>query len=106
MDRPCTNTVWRVRPGSDAGFLETAHELAGVLFGLPNPPGGLTLVQSIEGQAVFATIGWFHRQEDLDAMRENDEARWLLERLVSLCSEFRPTAHRVLYSQSGTSGVR
>jgi hypothetical protein len=51
--------------------------------------------------AVFETIGWFHNQQDLEAMRHNDEARLLLERLVVLCSEVRPTAHRVVYSTTG-----
>jgi antibiotic biosynthesis monooxygenase (ABM) superfamily enzyme len=91
-------TWWRVRPGNEAEFLATARRLADVLLALPNPPGGLTLVQSTDDEAVFETIGWFHSQQDLQAMRDNDDARALLERLVGLCSEFRPTAHRVVYA--------
>jgi antibiotic biosynthesis monooxygenase (ABM) superfamily enzyme len=94
-------TWWRVQPGNEAEFLDTAHRLADVLLRLPNPPGGLTLVQSADDEAVFETIGWFHSQQDLEAMRQNDDARALLERLVALCSEVRPTAHRVVYSTAG-----
>jgi hypothetical protein len=58
----------------------------------------LTLVQSADDEAVFETIGWFHSQQGLEAMRHNDGARVLLERLVALCAEFRPTAHRVVHA--------
>lgn len=96
-------TRWRVRPGDEAEFLQTSHRLADVLLRLPNPPGGLTLVQSTDDEAVFETIGWFHNPHDLEAMRHDDDARGLLERLVALCSEFRPTAHRVVYATTGTA---
>jgi antibiotic biosynthesis monooxygenase (ABM) superfamily enzyme len=103
MDRPCTITLWRVRPGSEADFQETARALADVLLRLPGRPGELTLVQSMEDQAVFHSIGWFHSQEDLDAMRKNADARRLLDQLVTLCLEFRPTAHRVVHTNAGPS---
>jgi hypothetical protein len=85
MERPCTMTWWRVRPGNVAEFLDTANLLADVLLRLPNPPGGLTLLQCADDEAVFETIGWFHSQQDLEAMRQNEDARALLERLVTLC---------------------
>ena len=53
MDRPCTLTVWRVHPGHEAEFLETARQLAEVLRLLPGAPGDLTLVQSVDDPAVF-----------------------------------------------------
>jgi antibiotic biosynthesis monooxygenase (ABM) superfamily enzyme len=98
MDRPCTMTTWDVRPGSEAEFLETAMRLADVLLRLPGRPGELTLVQSIDDETVFHSIGWFDSQDALEAMRQNVDARSLLDQLVALCNEFRPTAHRVLYT--------
>jgi antibiotic biosynthesis monooxygenase (ABM) superfamily enzyme len=98
-------TFWRVRPGSEADFQEAARLLADVLLRIPGRPGALTLVQSMEDPAVFRSIGWFHSQEDLDAMRQNAEARQLLDQLVTLCSEFRPTAHRVVYTTAGPPTV-
>lgn len=95
MDRPCTLTMWRVLPVQEVAFLETIDRLTGVLQNLPQRPGGLTLLQSIDDPAVFHTVGWFHRDEDLEAMRRNATARQLLDRLVGLCSEFRPSAHSV-----------
>jgi antibiotic biosynthesis monooxygenase (ABM) superfamily enzyme len=94
-------TTWRVRPGSEAEFLHTTRRLADVLQRLPRRPGELTLVQSTEDEAVFHSIGWFESQDDLEAMRQNVDARGLLDRLVTLCSEFRPTAHRVVYTTAG-----
>lgn len=101
MDRPCTMTMWRVRPGSEADFLQTVRTLADVLQGLPGRPGELTLVRSTDDDAVFHSVGWFHSQDDLEAMREHADARRLLDRLVALCSEFRPTAHHVVYTTAG-----
>jgi antibiotic biosynthesis monooxygenase (ABM) superfamily enzyme len=104
MDRPCTMTLWRVRPGSVAEFLDTARELAEVLLRLPGRPGELTLVQSTDDAAVFHSIGWFDSQGDLEAMRQNADARRLLDHLVTLSSECRPTAHRVTYTTAGSPG--
>jgi hypothetical protein len=59
-------------------------------------------VQSMEDQNVFHSVGWFHSEEDLNAMRQDADARQLLDHLVTLCSEFRPTAHRVVYTTAGT----
>jgi antibiotic biosynthesis monooxygenase (ABM) superfamily enzyme len=103
-DRPCTMTLWRVRPGNEAEFRDTTRELAEVLLRLPGRPGELTLVQSTDDAAVFHSIGWFHSQDDLTAMRQNDDVRRLLDRLVTLCSECRPTAHQVIYSTAGAAG--
>ena len=59
-------------------------------IGSRSPPKGLTLLQSVDDPTVFHTMGWFHIQEDLDAMREHTHASQLLEDLVKLSSEFRP----------------
>ena len=96
MDRPCTLTMWKVQPDQQQAFQDTISRLESVLLRLPEPPGALTLLQSVDDPTVFHTIGWFHNQEDLDAMREHTHARQLLEDLVKLSSEFRPTAHLVL----------
>ena len=97
MDRPCTVTFWRVHPGQEADFLDAARQLAEVLRRLPGAPGDLTLVQSIEDPAVFHSIGWFHSHDELEAMRQNVDARRLLDQLVTLSAECRPSAHRVIY---------
>lgn len=102
MDRPCTMTLWRVHPGREDEFLDTVRELAEVLLRLPGRPGELTLVQSTDDPAVFHSIGWFHSQEDLEAMRQNDEARRLLDQLVAQSAECRPSAHRVTYTTAAS----
>ena len=101
MDRPCTLILWRIHPGSEAEFLDTMRELVEVLLRLPGRPGGLTLVQSTDDAAVFHSISWFHSQDDLEAMRQNADARRLLDQLVTLSSECRPTAHRVTFTTAG-----
>ena len=106
MERPCTMIIWRVRPGSESHFQETARRLVDVLLRLPGRPGGVTLVQSMEEPGVFHSIGWFQSEEDLVAMRENPDARQLLDKLVTLCSEFRPTAHRVVHTSADPSASR
>ena len=97
MDRPCTLTSWRVLPGQVDAFLDTARQLAEVLRQLPGAPGNLTLIQSVEDPAVFHSIGWFHSEGELEAMRRDTAARQLLEHLVTLSAECRPSAHRVIY---------
>jgi antibiotic biosynthesis monooxygenase (ABM) superfamily enzyme len=104
VTRPCTLTEWRVRPGCETDFVATAEELAAVLLALPGRPGELTLVQSTGDAAIFHTLGWFHSQDDLEAMRENADARGLLDRLVTLSSDFRPTAHHVVHTTAGPDG--
>ena len=108
MDRPCTLTMWQVRPGLEQAFLETLSQLAQVLQDLPHPPAELTLLQSATDPAAYCSVGWFHTTEEMEAMRQDAGARQLLERLVTLCSEFHPTAHRVVdhYSDSTTSAER
>ena len=96
MDRPCTLTTWRVTPANKDAFLETIDQLEAVLLQLAEPPGGLDVVQSVDDPAVFHTIGWFHSQADLNAMREHGDGRRLLEELVRLSSDFRPTSHVVV----------
>jgi hypothetical protein len=98
MDNPCTMTRWRVSPDAEAEFLHTAHELAEVLLQLPGRPGELTLVQSVDDASIFHSVGWFHSPGDLAAMREDAEARRLLDRMVTLSAECSPSAHRVVYS--------
>lgn len=46
---------------------------------------------------MFHSIGWFHSPDELEAMRQDADARGLLERLLALSAEFRPSAHRVIY---------
>jgi hypothetical protein len=101
MDRPCTMTLWRVRPDGEADFLDKVRELAEVLLRLPGRPGELTLVQSTDDPAVFHSVGWFQSQADLEAMRQDADARRLLEDLVALSVECRPTAHQVTYTTAG-----
>lgn len=96
MDCPCTLTTWRVTPSNQHAFSEAIDRLEAVLLQLADPPGSLTLLQSIDDPAVFHTIGWFRSQADLDAMREHQDARRLLGELVRLSSEFHPTSHIVV----------
>ena len=96
MSRPCTLTMWKVQPDQQQAFQDTIGQLESVLLRLPEPPGALTLLQSVDDPTVFHTIGWFHQQAHLDAMREHNDARQLLDDLVRLSSEFHPTAHLVL----------
>lgn len=103
MDRPCTLTMWRVELDRQQVFQATLSQLETVLLRLPEPPGALILLQSKDDPAIFHTIGWFHNQSDLDAMREHGDARRLLDELVMLSSEFHPTAHSVVHMAAESS---
>ncbi len=96
VDRPCTMTMWQVLPGREQVFLETVRQLAQVLQDLPHPPAELTLLRSADDPAAFCSFGWFYTTDDLEAMRQDAGARDLLERLVTLCSDFHPSAHLVV----------
>ena len=102
MDRPCTLTMWRVELDRQTAFQEVISQLETVLLRLPNPPEALILLRSSDDPAIFHTIGWFGSQSDLDAMREDEDARRLLDELVTLSSEFHSTAHSVVR----TAGAR
>ncbi|WP_214407946.1 antibiotic biosynthesis monooxygenase family protein [Pseudonocardia lacus] len=94
-------TRWRVRPDGEAEFLDAVRELAEVLMRLPGRPGELTLVRSADDPTVFHSIGWFHSQGELEAMRQDPDARRLLDHLVAICAECRPTAHHVVHTTAG-----
>jgi antibiotic biosynthesis monooxygenase (ABM) superfamily enzyme len=96
MDRPCTLTRWRVELDHQAAFHDTLDQLEAVLLRLPGPPRTLIVLQSRDDPAIFHTIGWFDSQSDLEAMREEADARRLLEELVSLSAEFQASAHTVM----------
>ena len=58
MDRPCTLTMWKVQPDQQQAFQDTISRLESVLLRLPEPPGALTLLQSVDDPTVFHTIGY------------------------------------------------
>jgi hypothetical protein len=95
-DRPCTLATLRARSGQEAELLQVMTELGELLAGLPARPGGSTLVQSLDDPLVFHSSVWWHRIEDLEAMRADPAVRERLERMVGLCSEFTSGAYRVV----------
>jgi len=96
MDRPCTLTMWRVEPDQQPAFRESLDQLESVLLELRAPPQALILLRSRDDPAILHTIGWFDNETDLEAMRRHRDARRLLEELVTLSSEFHPSAHTIV----------
>jgi hypothetical protein len=100
VDRPCTVATLRARSGQGGELLQVMTELGELLAGLPVPPGGSTLVQSLEDPLVYHSSVWWHRVEDLEAMRAHPAVRERLERMVGLCDEFTSAAYRVVVTDS------
>jgi len=96
VDRPCTLATLRARSGQEGELLHVMTELGELLAGLPARPGGSTLVQSLDDPLVYHSSVWWHRVEDLEAMRADPAVVQRLERMVGLCREFTSSACRVV----------
>jgi heme-degrading monooxygenase HmoA len=103
--RPYTLALWRVQPGREGEFVQAWRQLAEVFRRLPDPPGEGTLVQSVEDPQRFYSFGWWHRLEDIQAMRADPDAGAALARLAALCTEGQPGAYRVVATASGAAAA-
>lgn len=88
--------VWRVTPGREAEFIAEWEALGQVFSRLPHPPGTGRLVQSLSEPALFYSFGPWERLEDIDAMRNDPQAKAGIQRLVGLCTEATPGTFRLV----------
>jgi hypothetical protein len=89
--------MWRVKPGRQADFIAAWQALGDIFRQLPQPPAGKgTLVQSVSDPALFYSYGPWLSLADIEAMRQNAEARAGLEELRQYCTEAQTGAYRTV----------
>jgi hypothetical protein len=89
-----TLDMWRVKPGQQADFIAAWQALGNIFQHLPQPPAGKgTLIQSVSDPALFYSIGSWVTLADIEAMRNDAEARARLETLRQYCTEAETEAY-------------
>ncbi len=88
--------VWKVKPGQEQAFIAAWKALADFFYGLPNPPGPGTLVQSLDDPTLFYSFGPWRSLEDIQTMRADPRTPEQIGRLAALCDEATPGAFRVV----------
>ena len=64
---------------------------------LPHPPAGpMTLIQSVEDPDVFQSLGSWHSIEDIQAMRADPQIVPLMQTMIALCQEGKPSMFNLL----------
>ncbi len=87
--------VWRVKPGKEAQFTAEWKPFGEILSKLPNPPGTVTLIQSVSDPALYYSFAPWNRLEDIEEMRSDPKAQAGIQRLMDLCTEAIPGTFRV-----------
>jgi hypothetical protein len=89
--------MWRVKPGQQADFIAAWQALSDIFRQLPQPPTGKgTLVQSVSDPALFYSFGPWLSLADIEAMRQDAQARAGLEALRHYCTEALAGAYRTV----------
>ena len=88
--------VWKVKQGQEAEFIAAWKALGQVFSQLPDPPGTGKLVQSLSEPTLFYSFGPWQRLEDIEAMRNDPQAKAGIQRLVGLCTDATPGTFRVV----------
>jgi hypothetical protein len=89
--------MWRVKPGQQADFIAAWQALGDIFRQLPQPPAGKgTLVQSVSDPSLFYSFGPWVTLADIEAMRQDDQARAGLEALRRYCTEALAGAYRTV----------
>jgi hypothetical protein len=89
--------MWRVKPGQQADFIAAWQALGDFFRKLPQPPAGKgTLVQSVSDPLLFYSFGPWVSLADIEAMRQDDQARAGLEALRHYCTEALAGAYRTV----------
>ncbi|HYO49774.1 MAG TPA: antibiotic biosynthesis monooxygenase [Chloroflexia bacterium] len=91
-----THALWRVKPGHEEEFIAAWKALADAFSHLPDPPSHGTLIQSLTDPTLFYSFGPWDKLEDIEAMREDPQARQAIQDVMALCTEATPSSYRVV----------
>jgi heme-degrading monooxygenase HmoA len=94
-ERPYTAARWKVKPGSEAEFIEAWKSLGDFFLGLPHPPGPGTLFQNVDDPTLFYSFGPWDSLSDIAEMRSHPDAAGAIGQLVALCDEAQPGTFQV-----------
>ena len=84
--KPFTTATFRVAQGNHEAFKQTWTALCTAFQRLPHPPAGaMTLVQSADDPDVFLSLGPWHTQADIEAMRADPDINTLMSSMIALC---------------------
>jgi quinol monooxygenase YgiN len=91
-----THALWRVKPGHEEEFIAAWKALADTFLHLPTPSSHGTLIQSLTDPTLFYSFGPWDRLEDIEAMRQDPQARQAIQDVMALCTEATPSSYRVV----------
>lgn len=92
-----TLAMWKVKPGSEAEFVDAWKALAETFHGLPKPPAGMgVLVQSLTDPSTYYSFGPWASADDIAEMRENPDAQASISKVMDLCTEGQPGGFRLV----------
>lgn len=94
---PFTLAVFRVESGNHAAFKRAWTALCTAFLALPKPPASpMRLIQSADDRDVFQSLGAWHSDADIQAMRTDPQIVPLMQAMMSLCLEGKPGAFELL----------
>jgi hypothetical protein len=89
--------MWRVKPGQQTDFITAWQALSDIFRQLPQPPTSKgILVQSVSDPLLFYSFGPWLSLADIEAMRQDAQARAGLEALRYYCTEALAGAYRTV----------
>jgi quinol monooxygenase YgiN len=91
-----THALWRVKPGHEEEFIAAWKALADAFSHLPTPSRHGTLIQHLTDPTLFYSFGPWDRLEDIEAMRQDPQARQAIQAVMALCTEATPSSYRVV----------
>jgi hypothetical protein len=86
--KPFTTATFRVAQSNHEAFKLAWVALCTAFQRLPRPPAGaMTLVQSADDPEVFLSLGPWHTQADIEAMRVDPGINILMSSMMALCRD-------------------
>lgn len=84
--KPFTTATFRVASSNHEAFKQAWIALCTAFQRLPHPPAGaMTLVQSADDPEAFLSLGPWHTQVDIEAMRADPDIKTLMSSMMALC---------------------
>src|SRR5690348_13371485 len=92
-----THALWHVKEGKIDEFIAAWKNFGAVLGSLPglNDAKG-TLIQSLSDPLIFYSFGPWETLEQINMMRNNQEAKNALSEIMALCQNATPASYRTV----------